>query len=378
MDSFTCVARSGRQGMSCAILAVGLSMAVSSAASARVTWITRDTGTLLTVGAVNGQGDVAGVWANAKGNRAVYLRTADGKVADLSIPNASAVTGIDENDDLIGTYQPPTANAWFVVQRPGGGGGELWTVHINPKGESVRGVDLSSMNTSVGEVVGSYSDTKGRFHSFTVSYPTQTQNPQITFFDCQFDDGTQANSTIAVSGDSGGDIAGSWFDKTASHGFFRRGSGNCISFDPPGYTSTTAMDLDDWDDMVGTSRASDGTLSAFVLYGDTLIDGSKKPSFADLGTDVFPSYLVTRMNRKTGGTSDYILGLAADGQPTSFTVARNANETFGKVKSSQILLDRCAAQSVVFAGIASFADEIAGYCKDSSSQQVIGFLAPMN
>ena len=358
--------------MACALLAVALAMAVSGVAAAKgATFFTLTNGTLHTVDVINGQGDVAGTWTDSKGKFAAYLLLANGSVTTFEIPGVRQVTGIDENDDLIGSYQLPNAKAWFYVQ------GQVLTVHVNPKGESVQSVELTSMNTTQGEVVGWYLDSKDRAHSFTVSYPTVSQGPKISFFDCQFDNGTKAQSTLAVSGDSSGDIAGTWADEATLHGFFRRAGANCVSFDPPGSTSTTVTGLDDWDDMIGSSVAADSSQSGFVLYGDTLIDGSKKPSFATLGADVSPSFLVTQMNQQTGGTSDFILGFS-NGQPTSFTAARNSNETFGRVKSSAISLGRCAPQTIVFAGVASFANEIAGYCIDSSSQQPVGFLMPLN
>jgi hypothetical protein len=85
------------------------------------------------------------------------------------------------------------------------------------------------------------------------------------------------------------------------------------------------------------------------------------------------------MNQRTGNTNDFILGYL-NNQPTSFTVARTSKETFGKITSSGLSssLGHCAAQSIVLAGIATFANEIAGYCIDSSTQQPTGFLMPLN
>jgi hypothetical protein len=115
-----------------------------------------------TAAGINNRGDIAGFGTNGSGQVVGYLLRRDGHVTVLNVPGSSQTTvlGINDNDEVVGTYQVgsgDTATTHGFTWTPWGG---FRTVDDPHTPSSAPSTTINGVNDQ-GDLVGFYTDAAG-------------------------------------------------------------------------------------------------------------------------------------------------------------------------------------------------------------------------
>lgn len=219
--------RHSARGLRMALLGLAFLAGVSVAASAQ-TFIEFNasgaTGGISPL-SINSGGVIAGYFSNNG-----FVRSANGTITSFDVPDAAGGTvanSINDAGEIAGLWLDANAVRHGFVRSPGGTITSFDDPNANVKVSS-KGTFPESIN-AVGEIAGYC--TCGGFQGFV-----RSANGAITNFTAP-----GASGTYAFSINTGGEIAGDYYDESGTngltyvfHGYVRSADGNITSFDAPG------------------------------------------------------------------------------------------------------------------------------------------------
>ena len=240
--------------------------------------------------AINAAGTIVGTYLDTHSCYHGFLRAASGTITEFDVsgavtnaactPQAASRVGtrpiaINSTGTIIGTYSDTSGKYHGFVRAANGG---VTTFDAPP----VASISCSSCGTvpttidTAGDIAGYYSDSNGRHYGFV--YPA---NGAITAFSVSNSvaninaEESDYEGTLALCMNDSGTVAGTYTDaNVVRHGFIRSASGATTSFDIPGagtggpgnhiHEGTAGISIDAAGDVVGTYLDANAAYHGFL------------------------------------------------------------------------------------------------------------------
>jgi len=251
-------------------------------------------------------GQVTGFYADYGNGMHAYLRTTDGKITVLDIPDAQAAGGTiplplmgttpgtyavaGDACGMVAGYYTDTRNVAHGFLR--GVDGTITTFDVPGAGTGYfQGTFAGNMSLSGEVIAGSYVDATGMNHGFL-----RAANGAITKFDvpaAATGPGLGTTTAWAQCVNPAGAVTGYYFDQNgAAHGYVRNPDGTIATFDAPGAGNGSGLGTYTWainpaGETAGTSQDNNGVYHGLLRTADgkiTLFDIKGAGTGAGQGT----------------------------------------------------------------------------------------------
>jgi len=269
--------------------------------------------------AINAAGTIVGTYLDAHSCYHGFLRATSGTITEFDVsgavttaactPEAAFRVGtrpiaINSTGTIIGTYSDTNGKYHGFVRAVNGG----VTTFDAPPAASIGCFSCGTVPTTIdtaGGIAGYYSDSNGKHYGFV--YPA---NGAITTFSVSnavassFAEESDYEGTVGLCMNDSGTVAGTYTDANiVRHGFIRSASGTTISFDIPGagtgglgnhiHEGTAGLSIDTAGDVVGIYLDANAAYHGFLRSASGAITTIDAPG---AGTNALEGTVAFRIN----------------------------------------------------------------------------------